>query len=366
VVPLVSLPSWRSHFPHVAEIVDGGVSGGALGNSNCTVIHVQTSINTMTTSPPAQSLLCTQFEVAIPTDEFDGYQWECVMRIYAPGKIVWELSHICSQTKDADGTKKLTLPFASDFWSAFYTGLSAVQSGDGKDGGGTNSRRREKEAKAAIKGINVVQELFAISPLGSRERTGLLLWEFTKSDPKRPGKAIWREISLPPTGPINPASTQFGDFDGLLGTDISTDTSNWETQQHHKSSQQPQFPISPYEEPSSTAGEDMGGYYTFEPHHSSSFAASGGQQVLDDLGLPFYPQAAQQGLASFGQYQMLAEMGMGSSIAASLEQYLGGSGSGVGAENPINGNEDPWSQHLSPISECGVVENVTAIPVAGY
>ncbi|KAG0138188.1 TEA/ATTS domain family-domain-containing protein [Tuber indicum] len=206
--PISSIPEWRARFPHVADVIN------TESFETCPVLHFQASVSVMSELPTQSSILCTEFE---PSQE-----WECITRIYAPGKKVWELSHAVDATAGVDGSRKLTLPFASDFWAAFYTGLSSSSPSaaapphhrqhqpDRAAAADQNEklrRRRAKECRAAIKGITVVQELFcststtttsALSVAGPRERAALFLWDFCKAEAGQAGKTTWREV-IPPS-----------------------------------------------------------------------------------------------------------------------------------------------------------------------
>ncbi|PWW76430.1 hypothetical protein C7212DRAFT_351544 [Tuber magnatum] len=212
--PIASIPEWRARFPHVADVLK------VESFETCPVLHFQASVSVMSELPTQSSILCTEFE---PSQE-----WECITRIYAPGKKVWELSHAIDATTETDGSRKLTLPFASDFWAAFYTGLSSPSSSSSaaapphhrqhqSDRATTADqheklrRRRVKECRAAIRGITVVQELFcststtpasALSIAGPRERAALFLWDFSKAEAGQAGKTTWREI-IPPSPAVS-------------------------------------------------------------------------------------------------------------------------------------------------------------------
>jgi len=237
--PIASIPEWRARFPHAADVLN------TESSETCPVLHFQASVSVMSELPTQSSILCTEFEVSSSggnisnsSNSINGsacdphhppyhhhqpsQEWECITRIYAPGKKVWELSHTVDAT-EVDGSRKLTLPFASDFWAAFYTGLSSSSSlsaaasphrrqhqSDRAAAADQNEklrRRRAKECRAAIKGITVVQELFcsasnittsALSAAGHRERAALFLWDFSKAEAGQPGRTTWREI-IPPS-----------------------------------------------------------------------------------------------------------------------------------------------------------------------
>ncbi|KAH8150836.1 uncharacterized protein LAJ45_05017 [Morchella importuna] len=207
--PLSSIPEWNTRFPHLADLLEHSESA----TPSFPIVHFESSVSVMPTMPSQSSVLCAEFEVTSSSPTYDNYGWECVTRIYSTGKRVWESSQACSVTDEFNGSKKLTLPFASEFWAAFYTELSTAQRQDGAAtlDGERLRRRRGKEARAAIKGITVVQELFstALSSAGIKRRSAMFLWEFTKADPSSLiGKTTWRQI-IPPMSQMmeNPTCT---------------------------------------------------------------------------------------------------------------------------------------------------------------
>lgn len=214
---IASIPEWKTRFPHVAQVLEN-----AEPFNTCPILHFEASISVMSELPTQPSILCTEFEVAIPNNSgappssYERQDWECVTRIYAPGKKVWELSLNVEATTALDGSKKLTLPFASDFWAAFYTGLSSAQQGERSASTDQNERlrrRRMKECKSAIRGITVVQELFSSSTLsGAKEQEALFIWDFVKAEPGQVGKTTWRAVA--PPGPVVPAVATVGSPSG--------------------------------------------------------------------------------------------------------------------------------------------------------
>lgn len=189
-VYMSSIDSWRTRFPSVADLIDTDDATGHNLQNTCTMLHIHSTISTSSVEAPPQSLMCTKLEVSLPDGELLDCQWDCVTRIYAAGKKipVWELPHTPLRLSEdpATGSRSLKLPFASDFWRAFYNRLS--QAAGNSD-----------EENNAIKGVTVVQELFSTSILGDKNRSTLLMWDFSKAAPGAPGKAVWKEVLRNPT-----------------------------------------------------------------------------------------------------------------------------------------------------------------------
>jgi hypothetical protein len=329
-LPLERLPLWKMRFPLVSQILQNEHET-SVGRINCSVIHVQASINITTPIP-------TQVEVAIPEAIFQDCQWECVTRIYDSGNQVQEVSQNCQQTESPlSGIRRVILPFAPKFWNDFFEGLVDAQSREAKDGGSGEvlDHQQEKDANVAFKGVTIVQELFSIPHhnIDMRVRTALLLWEFTKADSNKPGKAVSRGIVLPSSNPIDTtcttatralslfrSSTQ--EIEDLVA--INADSSNqWDR------------PLSahPYEDFNPGQSNDMADLYSFKHHvfttvESSSIEASPNifRPIVGGLDMGYPPIHHDDACVSFSNVSTAT----GGSIAQnlSIEDYAQGQGIG--------------------------------------
>lgn len=169
----------------------------------------------MATLPIESSILGTLLEVKY-LNTLPGAHWECTTRIYVPRKEVWSITQDITNVviEALDGSTKLRLPYASEFFAAFFTGLSQTQYSTERQAHPNSfhiCRKQEKEAMAAVGGITVIQELFAsTSNFGTKERIAIILSEFTKVEAYQPGIAQWREVIPPltsataPPAPVSP------------------------------------------------------------------------------------------------------------------------------------------------------------------
>jgi hypothetical protein len=352
-VSLSSIPSWQTRFPRVAEITRDEATGAVFGG-NCTFLHIQSSISVIVPEEAtAEGLLRTQvdtqLEVSLPDDVYEGFQWDCVTRIYAPGKKapVWDVTHECCQVVEdpVRASRKLVLPFASEFWGAFYNGLFGAQSDHGSDGG----FHTEQEVDTAIRGITVVQELFSVQGAGAKERSAVLMWEFTKADSGWPGTAVWREV-IRQSGKVTTAtmcadtdSAASREFYGLLDTTVANH--GWATQQQHS-----HYPMSPYEEPSPSHTQRLTGYYPYgEPHgyHAQSIAGLGGPLVQGTtpaikVDMDFFPPSETE--VAYSLYPVDIPSATDGAFV-----YLHGNEDGSHPNGRVGGYET-WP-HLSPVSD---------------
>lgn len=189
---LSGIQDWEARFPCLLNVLQSGKAA--------TVIHLESSISVMSLSSLDTVILGTNFEVNY-TDTVIHPQWECTTRIYAQGKKVWEMTQNVQHSEQFDGTTKLALPFASEFWAALYINHSQSQSASSSAIAQSRmARDKDNEISAAISGLTVVQELANIPSMvyGDRQLTAIFLWEFTRADPGEQGVAQWREIVTPP------------------------------------------------------------------------------------------------------------------------------------------------------------------------
>ena len=357
-----SLPDWQARFPLVAAILGDRTN---MQGSGCTFLHIKAGINPLATKAPADSLLCTRVEVTLPDGDSEGCRCDCVTRIYTPGKVdpVWVLSQGCLPLTEnsKDGGYKLTLPFAPEFWSAFYNKLSVSERNDGKDEG----RHRDHEVRSAIEGITVVQELFSypVQGLGVKERSAVLMWEFTMANSRTPACAVWREVvrqagdsvgTMAPAG-SGSAGTGMVYDDEILGIDATGSNDGWASQQHHSP-----YSSSPYEEVSLGQAE-LTRFCSFEDTRGST--ARGGQPAMGLLmhsSAPMMPMHLETNFlpsshtdSPYSQYTV----GMHGHRSGPIVHYLHGSGgdsngSRSGDEGGGGGDgSGTWPHHLSPTSD---------------
>lgn len=190
---LDGIQEWEARFPCLMNTLRTG--------QEVTVISIESSISVMSLSALDALTLGTNLEVNY-TDSVINPQWECTTRIYATGKKVWEMAQAVQPSPQYDGTTKLALPFASDFWAALYTSLS--QSGQSPSSPVCQymmARSKDNEISAEISSLTVVQEIANLPPrvYGSRQLTAVLLWEFMQAGGGEPGITKWREIITPPS-----------------------------------------------------------------------------------------------------------------------------------------------------------------------
>lgn len=127
------------------------------------------------------------------------HQWDCVTKVYTLGNEVLTLiESVRAQENLGQRTETLSLPFASDFWAAFISGIN-------REGGATS----QKEASRAVGAITMVQELHclayaysaedhpSIRKLGSHTLHAVLIWEFDMVTDNFSARTVFRKVHSP-------------------------------------------------------------------------------------------------------------------------------------------------------------------------
>jgi len=117
-----------------------------------------------------------------------------------------------------DESQQLLLPFASEFWAAFFTRLVIAQDQQEQRLRATGTadnvmiaRVRDQHAKSTIMGLTIIQELLATPPPGPDGqlqkpiRVALFLWEFSKTEHNEQGLAVWRDVLVPHSNAVTTA-----------------------------------------------------------------------------------------------------------------------------------------------------------------
>jgi hypothetical protein len=193
-IPLDDVSQWRSRFPYVSTLQQQGGVG-------CHLIMLDCTLDVMASLPSTPSVLGAQFEV-ISTESFAYQTVQCATKIYSSGRLVWDRTHTVPTVANLDGTTKLKLPYASDFWSVFFTGLFSDNKSD-------NSQREAissvDKIQQAIQNITLVHEIVASGGAGTcgTKRVAVFLWDFHKAISGRTPNTTWRHLIPPPTRILN-------------------------------------------------------------------------------------------------------------------------------------------------------------------
>lgn len=133
------------------------------------------------------------------------HQWDCVTKVYTLGNEVLTLVEpVRAQENLGQRTETLSLPFASDFWAAFISGIH-------REGGASASGNSQKESSRAVSAITMVQELHCLAyaytneddpasrKLGNHTLHAVLVWEFELVTDNFSSRTVFRKIYSPRT-----------------------------------------------------------------------------------------------------------------------------------------------------------------------
>lgn len=146
-------------------------------------------------SPDIHNLASSDSPSSSPNSRI--HQWDCVTKVYTLGNEVLALIEpVQAQENLGQRTETLALPFASDFWAAFISGIN-------REGGASS----QKEAGRAVAAITMVQELHCLPPshdedLADRKFSNqtlhaVLIWEFEMVTDNFSARTVFRKVHSP-------------------------------------------------------------------------------------------------------------------------------------------------------------------------
>lgn len=122
------------------------------------------------------------------------HQWDCVTKVYTLGNEVLTLVEPIRATENlGNGSEKLNLPFANDFWAAFIAGINL-------------EKDAEKEAARAVGAVTMVQEVHYLGysykseddtperKLGPHTLHAAIVWEFEMVKDSFAARTIFRKV----------------------------------------------------------------------------------------------------------------------------------------------------------------------------
>ena len=201
-VTLDCISDWAVRFPHLADAM---ASRGSTPNS---VLHARVNIGLTDHLNPREWMLQTHMLSKLHHEIAASGTWQSSFKIYSTGgHKVLDLAEDIGEYETSDGTGiSLSAPFPVIFWQHFLFGLMESQDPN-KDAGmaayaDTPSqirarKKKEKEAKAVLGGITMVQEISCrSSTTGLQQPPYLILWEFGRAELGKES-FTYRKIILP-------------------------------------------------------------------------------------------------------------------------------------------------------------------------
>ncbi|ORY77047.1 TEA/ATTS domain family-domain-containing protein [Protomyces lactucae-debilis] len=213
VSPLEELFNWPSRFPTLSQMLE------EPSGAQSPIFRMRAGLllpRSLDLAGEAQVVLRTHLALAAQLSDARE-EWTCTTRVYSMGNRVLELKQRVTMDMeeardDVSGLMRrqvharASVPFATDFWAAFLSGLSCT--GIREDDEDERARKFERDAEIAIAGVTMTQQIGTIeTALEPSRPICLLLWEFDLSTGSRPGETTVTRIAVPKkaTQPIRPA-----------------------------------------------------------------------------------------------------------------------------------------------------------------
>lgn len=204
-LPLEHLKDWRLFYPPLATYHD-------QGQIDCPIFFFDTNFSLTDDIPENVSLA---IELNADVTQSAGFtDWSSHTRFYEDEGRLIDLSKLlrgcaedpwraveCSPTRT--GGSRLSIPLKSAWWVQFFTHLIRRKLGarDSKDPEAV--RKEEDYANNYLRGVSVMQEIWATSrAFGShRQKLVILVWKFGKARNSEVATTSWRRL-IPPVSPF--------------------------------------------------------------------------------------------------------------------------------------------------------------------
>ena len=202
-ITLDCISEWEVRFPHLAETL-----ASPRGLTPTTVLHARVNVGLSDHLNPREWMLQTHMMCKLHNEVSGLGSWQSSFKIYSTGAHkVLDLVEDVGEYENSDGQGiALSAPFPVIFWQHFLFGLMESQdpSRDPAMGGFIDTpsqirarKKKEKEAKAVLGGITMVQEILCRSSnTGLQQPVYQILWEFGRADSGK-DSFTYRKIILP-------------------------------------------------------------------------------------------------------------------------------------------------------------------------
>ncbi|KAG4439402.1 hypothetical protein IFR05_005095 [Cadophora sp. M221] len=199
---LDSISSWRQRFPFLQQLYTSG-------ELDCEIIHMEASLNLLTTQPPDGSELCSRMILSIPGRQHDT-EWRIVTTLSKPPELYRDQisdppleaqAFAVDVTSMNDGETQIQVPFPANPWAQAFSCLRSIQ-----------SKYEEKEAHSFNTGmgstrpachyvdlISMYQEVqSAAGPNSPFVRRTIIVWTFRQASTSERNGTNWRYVDPTP------------------------------------------------------------------------------------------------------------------------------------------------------------------------
>ncbi len=200
---LDTIPNWRHRFPRLKQLQ-------LTGDLNCHVIHMEVSLNLMSTHPPEGSELCSRTEFSIPGRNSNDckLRWRIATSLTKPPELCRHSSldppledeeFIVDVLSSNDAETRIKLPFPAMAWAHAFTCLVNVQSRYEEQRKAAqydlNPGEAPKSAVECVDQLSMYQEVRSSpNPQGLYTRRAIILWTFCKAREGEGSGTNWRYV----------------------------------------------------------------------------------------------------------------------------------------------------------------------------
>lgn len=196
------IANWRQRFPFLQQLYNAG-------ELDCDIIHMEASLNLLTTQPPEGSELCSRTVLSMPGRQTDG-EWRIVTTLSKPPELYRDQisdppleaqAFLVEVTSVNDGETRIKVPFPASPWAQAFSCLRNIQ-----------SKYEEKQkhtfnvgmglcrpAREYVDLISMYQEVQSSAGPGLPfVRRAIILWTFRQASNNERNGTNWRYLDATP------------------------------------------------------------------------------------------------------------------------------------------------------------------------
>lgn len=203
---LESVMGWRQKFPHLYQL-------DIIGELNCDIIHMDTTLNLLSAEPPPGSELVSQSILSIPGKQTDQCLWRMVTTLHKPPELYRdpmmderlenEISpvDVISQT---EVETRIKASFPIFHWAHAFICLVGIQAQYDEhqrslQSYGTSLETLSRTAREYVEQVTMYQEVqSAAAPGMPFIRRAVIIWTFRQASEDEGNSTNWRYLDAPP------------------------------------------------------------------------------------------------------------------------------------------------------------------------
>lgn len=181
-----------------------------MGDLNCDIIHMDVSLDLMSSHAPEKAELRTRLEISIPGSSrtFENCQWQTVTSLNKPSELYRDpiedppleaKPFIADTLSVSDVETRIKVPFPAISWAHTFTSLTDLQLRYEDGFGGSGVAVNAGPAREFTERMSMYQEVqSSAGPDQPFVRRAIILWTFRKVKNGEVGETVWRYIDASP------------------------------------------------------------------------------------------------------------------------------------------------------------------------